>query len=115
MPTRLCVIAWPGRYLFVFAVCALTINALIGEGGLTDIFRARQEWQALQASLASLRHGNQALRGEADSLRSDPRVIEAVARQELGMLAPGEHVVFVVGVKRDPSDASPLAVPTTAW
>lgn len=101
VPRRGAAAAGRGRYLFLFAACALMINALIGEGGLTTIVRARQERQAVEASLGSLRHGNLALRREADSLRSDPRVIEAVARQEFGMLAPGERAVYVVGATLD--------------
>ena len=71
----------------------------------------------MEASLASLRHDNLALRrDEADRLKSDPRAIEAVARQELGMLAPGERVVFVVGAKLDRKAVpSKPAVPTPAW
>jgi cell division protein FtsB len=79
----------------MFVACALVLDALIGDSGLVAIRRARHERRALVQSLGALRAENAALRREAERLTSDPRAIEAVARQELGLALPGERVIFL--------------------
>jgi cell division protein FtsB len=79
----------------MFVASALVLETLIGESGLGAIRRAKQERRTLVESLGVLRAENAALRLAAERLKSDPRAIEAVARQELGLALPGELVVFL--------------------
>jgi hypothetical protein len=73
----------------------LVINALVGERGLMETLRARKHHQELKVAIDRLRTENVRLRDEARRLRSDPAMIEALARQELGLIKPGE-VLFII-------------------
>ena len=73
----------------------LVVDALIGEKGLMQSMRARQEYQDMEASLETLRRDNAKLRDEMRRLNEDPATIESVAREELGLIRPGE-VVFIL-------------------
>jgi len=75
------------------------VNALVGEDGLVDSLEARREHLALVADVERLRQENERLREEARRLRVDPAAIEAAARQDLGLIAPGETVFLL---KDDP-------------
>jgi len=79
----------------VFVAAALIVNALIGDRGLVAAVRARHEQDGLAASIAALKRSNQGLADEIRRLKHDPKAIEDVAREDLGLIRPGE-VVFVV-------------------
>jgi cell division protein FtsB len=54
---------------------------------------ARAEHARVEAAAASLEVDNARIAAEIEALRSDPIVIEQVARQELGMVRSGEIVL----------------------
>ena len=81
--------------LLVFVTLVLVINALVGERGLMETLRARKQHQELVGSIERLRIENARLRDEARRLRTDPGTIEALARQELGLIKPGE-MLFII-------------------
>lgn len=87
------------QMLLVFVTLVLVINALVGERGLTETLRARKQHQELVTSIDRLRAENARLRDEARRLRSDPSTIEALARQELGLIRPGEMLFIVKDAK----------------
>ena len=78
--------------------CVLVIDALVGDKGLLAMLRARQTYRSLEESLADVRTENAALREEARRLREDPSAIEELARQELGLMKPGEKLFIVKDV-----------------
>ena len=94
--------------LLVFVTLVLVINALVGERGLTETLRARRQHQELVGSIERLRTENARLRDEARRLRTDPATIEALARQELGLIKPGE-MLFIIKDAKSGSIASQLA------
>jgi cell division protein FtsB len=81
--------------LFVFVVCVLGVDALVGEQGLVATMRARKQYDQLVADLARLRAENGGLREEARRLREDPAAIEELARRELGLISPGEKLFII--------------------
>lgn len=89
----------------VFVTLVLVINALVGERGLMETLRARQQYQDLVGSIDRLRADNARLRDEVRRLRYDPATIEALARQELGLIKPGE-MLFII---KDARPAAPAA------
>jgi len=90
------------QLLLVFVTLVLILNALIGDRGLMETLRARQKHAEIATAIERLRSDNARLREEIGRLRSDPWTIEAVARQELGLLKPGE-ILFII------KDARPAA------
>jgi cell division protein FtsB len=89
--------------VLLFIACVIVADGLVGERGLLAMHRARQEYEALAASITGLRVENARLREQARRLREDPAAIEEVARRELGLIKPGE-TVFII---RDVPPAKP--------
>jgi cell division protein FtsB len=81
--------------LLVFVTVVLIVDALVGEKGLIETMRARQVARVESARLASLREENARLREQKRRLSEDPSTIEAEARQQLGLIRPGE-VMFIL-------------------
>jgi cell division protein FtsB len=78
------------------AFVALLVGALFGDKGMLRLAEQRARRQALEQQVESLRGENAELTRTITALRSDPRAIERLAREELGLLRPGE-TVFVLG------------------
>ena len=83
------------QYGLLFLGCLLFLDALVGEKGLVENLKARQQFQALERSLGRLKGENEKLRKDVDLLRKDPSTIEDVARRELGMMKPGEKLFII--------------------
>ena len=83
------------RRAIAFLACVLLADALFGDWGLAETLRARRDYRQGAAALSALQLENAALRNEAKRLESDPGTIEAVAREELGLVRPGEILVVV--------------------
>jgi len=94
LPLRRANQVWVGRAL-CFAACVLAVNALIGERGLSETFRARREFQQAVSDLSRIQYENAALASTIERLRHDARTIEGVARGELGLIRPGEILVSI--------------------
>lgn len=82
-----------------FATVVVLVDAFVGEKGLMERMRARQEFQAQFAALETLKASNTQLREKAKRLREDPTAIEAIAREELGLIRPGELLFILRDVK----------------
>jgi cell division protein FtsB len=83
------------RYIVVALALAIAIDALFGDRGLVDTRKARQDYVVLELYVNRLKVENASLRAEARRLKEDPAAIEAIARQELGLVFPGETLFIV--------------------
>ena len=83
------------QYGLLFLGCLLFLDALVGETGLVENLKARQQFQAIERSLARLKSDNERLRKDAELLKKDPDTIEGVARRELGLMKPGEKIFII--------------------
>ncbi len=91
-----------GRWLrggLLFVSCVLLLDALVGERGLRDTMRAREESGRLAESLGQMESENAGLREHARRLREDPATIESVAREDLGLIRPGEILIVIRTLK----------------
>ncbi len=84
------------RLVLLVLGAVLLAHALVGENGLVALWRARRQYETVQAELVRLRAERDRLRERARRLREDPAAIEELARRELGLVRPGETLVFVV-------------------
>jgi len=87
------------QFLLVFVTVVLVVDALVGEKGLTESMRARRQEAEETAALARLRKENTDLREQVRRLREDPSAIESVAREQLGLIRPGEMLFILKDVK----------------
>jgi cell division protein FtsB len=83
------------NYILALVTVVLVVDALVGDKGLIETMRARRQYVDVAASLAALRQQNAQLRDDIRRLKEDPATIESIAREELGLMRPGE-VLFVV-------------------
>jgi cell division protein FtsB len=90
------------QYGLLFVGCLLFLDALVGEKGLVENLKARQQFEAIERSLARLKDDNARLSKEVELLRKDPETIEGIARRELGLMKPGEKLFII-------KDAEPTA------
>ncbi len=87
--------AWrvPPAWLAAGAAGALLLLALLGDNGVLALWRLRAEVAALQRDVQALEAENDRLRQAIAELRDDPAVLERIAREELGLVRPGERVL----------------------
>jgi cell division protein FtsB len=83
------------QYLLIFVTVVLVVDAFVGEKGFMETMRARRQAREQGTQLARLRQENAQLREEMRRLREDPKAIESVAREELGLIRPGE-ILFIL-------------------
>ncbi len=93
-PQRRSTNPWIRRGL-LFVAGVILLDSLFGDRGLAQTVRARTDYKRAVASLEALKAQNAQLRDEVRRLTADPAAIEAVAREELGLVRPGEILVVV--------------------
>ena len=77
-----------------FAGTILVINAFAGDNGFIDMLTTKNTHAVLLEDLSRLRAENESLRKAAKRLQEDPRAIEEVARDKLGLIKPGELLLI---------------------
>jgi cell division protein FtsB len=83
------------QYLIVFVGCVLLIDSLVGDKGVLQMLKKREDARALDAAVAAARAENARLRLEAERLRNDPAALEEIARGDLGLIKPGEKLFII--------------------
>ena len=82
--------------VLVLLFLLLQYRLWVGEGSLAEVNNLRHEIQTQRGELERLRARNRALQAEVDDLREGMEAIEERARNELGMVKPGEVFYQVV-------------------
>ncbi len=77
-------------------ICASLGIFFFGDSGLSAFRGLSRYEQALAANVQSLEQRNRDLQAELERLKTDPEAVRILAR-DIGMFAPGETVVRVVG------------------
>lgn len=80
-------------WLAAAAAGALLLGALLGDNGVLALWRLRAEVAALQRDVQALEAENDRLTQAIVELRDDPAGLERIAREELGLVRPGEGVL----------------------
>jgi cell division protein FtsB len=85
------------RLLIAAAIVAMAAFAFEGgEYGTLDLLSLRRQVRDQQAAIVRLRHEVDSLSKEARALRTDPATQERAAREQYGMLRPGELLYQLV-------------------
>jgi cell division protein FtsB len=77
------------------ALIALTVGSVFGDRGILNLVGKRRQVEALREELDGLRAENARLSSEITALRTSPRAIERLAREELGLARPDETVFLI--------------------
>ena len=75
------------------ALVSLLFFIIFGEHGLIDLNSLKKERDQLAEKSETLNRKNLSLSVEIDRLKHDPKYIENVARQELGMVGEDELIL----------------------
>jgi cell division protein FtsB len=78
--------------LAIIFLLALVVASVMGNRSLLRIYQMHRDRAALEREIDQLTVANAALAEEVRALRTDPARVEAIAREELGLVKPGELV-----------------------
>jgi cell division protein FtsB len=93
------------RWVLLLALAFLGVHDIFGAHGFIAMRRTAQEIQAARDEITKLDDENRALTDQVTALKSDPRMIERIAREEMGLARPGE-VIFKVPPPPATSDSN---------
>ncbi len=82
----------PRLRLVAILLLALVAASVIGNRGLIRLYQMHRTKAALTREIEQLAATNAALAEEVRALRTDRSRVEAIAREELGLVKPGELV-----------------------
>jgi cell division protein FtsB len=85
-------LARPG-WIVVGVLLVLAVTAVFGDNGVLALRHLRGEVAALHREIRSLEAENERLSKAIAELQENPAVIERIAREELGLVRPGERVL----------------------
>ncbi len=89
-------------------LAASALNALFGDRGLLVLLKVRQEIESLDREIAMLRAENQRILEEIHSLKTSPLAVERLARENLGLVKPGEVVLLIRETEDRPTGPTSL-------
>jgi len=81
-----------GSVLLGFVLFALLVHDIFGDHGFLAMRRAQKEVEQLQQEIQKLNEENSRLAEQVKALKTDPRIIERIAREEMGLAKPGELI-----------------------
>lgn len=79
--------------LAVMGIVVLFFSIIVGDKGISSLQLIKNERQALISAHVELKRKNLQLYHEIERLKKDPVYIEAIARQELGLIGKKEIVI----------------------
>ncbi|HET9400364.1 MAG TPA: septum formation initiator family protein [Candidatus Acidoferrales bacterium] len=94
------------RTILGVAIAALAIHDLFGAHGFLAMRRAQNQIAELRTQIDKLNSENETLEHQINRLKSDPKMIEKIARDEMMLQRPGEHVFKLPPSADPPKQAS---------
>jgi cell division protein FtsB len=96
-------VTWKARWrlLLLLAFAGLVMYIAAGDGLLFEVWQKEQELVVLEAEVSRLETQNDSLKKILRQLDGDMEYIEKVAREELGLIKPGEVVIPLVPEEGD--------------
>lgn len=100
--------------LLVILLLSLQYRLWFGDGSVQEVWRLNQQSKQANAELLRLRGRNQALEAEVADLKSGLDAIEERARSELGMIDSDETFYQFVRERRASSTVKTMELPQSA-
>lgn len=92
------------KSIFVLVLFALLVNDVLGAHGLIAMRKTQKDIEQVQKQIDVLNQENQSLSGQVSSLKTDPKAIERIAREEMGLAKPGEIIYKLPRETAKPAD-----------
>ncbi|HET6144938.1 MAG TPA: septum formation initiator family protein [Candidatus Acidoferrales bacterium] len=83
------------RQILALALFALFVHDIFGPHGFLAMRRTQKEIEQIHDQIVKMNEQNKALTDQVSSLKSDPKSIERIAREEMGLARPGEMIFKV--------------------
>jgi cell division protein FtsB len=90
------------NWFLVAGFALLLLQDIFGTHGVLAMHRSQVEARKIQQEINQLDKENQALQNHVKDLKTDPATIECIARENMGLARPGEHIF-----KTQPRPADP--------
>jgi cell division protein FtsB len=94
------------RKILGLALLMLAVHDIFGAHGFLAMRRTQKQIQQLRGEIERLNKENNALSERVQSLRTDPKAVERIAREEMGLARPGE-LIFKMPAAPEKSAESP--------
>lgn len=80
------------RAILALALLLLAIHDVFGSHGLLAMRRTQSQIRELRGQIDKLHQQNSDLSKQVQALRTDPKAVERIAREEMGLARPGEMI-----------------------
>lgn len=94
------------RSILALALLLLAIHDVLGSHGLLAMRRTQAQIQELRGEINRLNQENGDLNNQVHALRTDPKAVERIAREEMGLARPGE---MIFKIPEQPQEPQPSA------
>jgi cell division protein FtsB len=74
------------------ALFTLLVHDVFGAHGFIAMRRTQHEIEQMREQIGKLNNENKSMTEQVSSLKSDPKAIERIAREEMGLARPGEMI-----------------------
>jgi cell division protein FtsB len=80
------------RQILGLALLALLVHDVFGPHGFIAMRRTQKEIEQIREQIGKVNDENKTLSEQVSALKSDPKAIERIAREEMGLARPGEMI-----------------------
>jgi len=80
------------RQILGIALFALLVHDVFGTHGFIAMRRTQKEIEQIREQIGKMNDENKSLAEQVNSLKTDPKSIERIAREEMGLARPGEMI-----------------------
>jgi cell division protein FtsL len=80
------------RQILGLALLVLLVHDIFGSHGIVAMRRTQKEIEQIRKQIGKINEENKSLTVQVNSLKSDPKAIEHIAREEMGLARPGEMI-----------------------
>jgi cell division protein FtsB len=80
------------RHILGLALLALCVHDIFGAHGFLAMRRTQQQIRQTRDQIEKLNGENKSLAEQVHALKTDPKAIERVAREQMGLARPGEMI-----------------------
>jgi len=91
------------RQILGLALFALLVHDIFGAHGFIAMRRTQKEIEQIREQIGKLNKDNQLLSSQVNSLKTDPKAIERIAREDMGLARPGE-IIYKLPDSAKPGD-----------
>jgi cell division protein FtsB len=80
------------RQILCLALFTLLVHDIFGPHGFIAMRRTQKEIEQIRDQIGKINDENKSLTEQVNSLKTDPKSIERIAREEMGLARPGELI-----------------------